>query len=184
MVYILLGTGFEEAEAVAPCDILRRGGLEVKLAGVLGKNVEGANGITVCADCLVSDIDLDNAEMVVVPGGMGGVETIEASEETLSVVKGAYDKGIKVAAICAGPRVLAKTGVIAGKNAVCYPGLEDQIIGGIMSQKTSTVTDGNITTGRGPGAAFDFGFALLEVLKGEEAAKAVAAEMHYEFWKK
>ena len=171
MVYILLGTGFEEVEAIAPCDILRRGGVEVKYAGVEGLKVTSAHNIDVMADCLLDDINLDDAEMIMVPGGGGGVECIEASEKAMGIIKAAYDKGIEISAICAGPRALSKVGIMEGRKGVCYPGMEDQIIGGIMSQETSTVRDGKVTTGRGPGAALDFGLAVLEVLRGKEAAE-------------
>lgn len=180
MVYILLGTGFEEAEAIAPCDVLRRGGVETVYAGVEGLRVTGAHNIDVMADCLLKDIDLDKAEMIVVPGGGGGVECIEGSAEAMGIIKAAYDRGIEVAAICAGPRALAKLGIMEGRHGVCYPGMEDQITGAIMSQETSTVRDGKVTTGRGPGAAFDFGLAILEVLRGREAADSVAGELFYE----
>ena len=123
---------------------------------------------------------IDKAEMIVVPGGGGGVECIEGSKEAMAIIKEAYDRGIEVSAICAGPRALSKLGIMEGRKGVCYPGMEDQIIGGIMSQETSTVRDGKVTTGRGPGAAFDFGLALLEVLRGKEAADEVAGQLFYE----
>ena len=184
MVYILLGTGFEEMEAICPCDILRRGGVEVKFAGVTGKSVTGANGITVEADCLVSDIKLvtvgpDKVDMIVVPGGMGGVESIAASQEALDLISAAYSKGVEVAAICAGPRVLGGLGILEGREAVCYPGMEDQIKGAKMTQRASVIRSDNVTTGRGPGASMDFGLALLETMGGRTASKAVAGEMHY-----
>ena len=179
MVYILLGEGFEEIEAVAPFDILKRGGVDTKFAGVKGIEVMGAHGVAYKAHCLVSDVDLADAEMVVVPGGMGGVECIEASAEAMALVKKAYDMGIEVAAICAGPRVLSKLGILKGKRAVCYPGMEDQMDAGEMTQESPAIRDDKLTTGRGPGAALDFGYALLQVLRGKDVADKVAGDMHY-----
>ena len=179
MVYIILGRGFEEIEAVAPGDILRRGGVEVRYAGIGGDMIVGSRGIGVKADCRVEDIDLRKAEMIVVPGGMGGVESILGSRAALNAVKSAYDAGIKVAAICAGPLELTRLHILDGKNAVCYPGMENEMSGS-MSQESSTVADGNVITGRGPGAALDFGLRLLEELRGRDASDAVAAGLHYE----
>ena len=105
MVYIILGKGFEPVEAIAPCDILRRGGVDVKLAGIGGKTVEAAHGVTVAADCTVEEIDQNALEMIVLPGGLGGVESILGCQAALDAVKRAWDGGKYVAAICAGPTV-------------------------------------------------------------------------------
>lgn len=182
MVYILLGTGFEEMEALCTCDILRRGCVEVKLAGVTGKTVTGSNGISVEADCLLSDIKLDGSTaMIVIPGGLGGVESIEASPEALDLLKRANDKGVELAAICAGPRILGSLGILDGHEATCYPGMESEVKGGIMTQRSTVIrSEPNITTGRGPGASMDFGLALLELMGGKTAAREVAREMHYD----
>lgn len=181
MVYILLGEGFEEVEAIAPCDILRRGGVEVSLVGIGGKTITGAHGVRVESDIAVDEIDAASAEMIVIPGGLGGVEAIEGSAVASEKIVSAYAAGVELAAICAGPRVLAGLGLLAGKNATCYPGMESQMTGGVMKSKKSVVKDDKITTGRGPGSALDFGFALLEVLHGKDAAKKVREEMHYEY---
>lgn len=180
MVYILLGQGFEEIEALAPCDILRRGGVEVALVGVEGKSVSGGHGIAVTADCTVAEIDFDVAEMIVVPGGLGGVTCIENTSAAMSAVKKIYDRGREVAAICAGPRVLAALGMLDGREAVCYPGMEPEMAGGKMLSGVSTARDGRVTTGRGPGSAIDFGLRLLAVLRGQNAAEQVRAAMHYD----
>lgn len=179
MVYIILGNGFEEIEALAPCDLLRRGGVQVMLAGIGDYEITGGRGINVIADCLLEDIDLGNADMIVVPGGLGGVETIEGTPAALDIIKSAYDMGKMVCAICAGPRVLARTGILEGKKAVCYPGMENEMTGGIMTQETPVVRDGNIITARGAGAGIDFGLALLEVLKGKTIADKVRDGIYY-----
>lgn len=179
MVYIILGNGFEEIEALAPCDLLRRGGVQVMLAGIGDYEITGGRGINVIADCLLEDIDLGNADMIIVPGGLGGVETIEGTPAALDIIKSAYDMGKMVCAICAGPRVLAKTGILEGKKAVCYPGMENEMTGGIMTQETPVVRDGNIITARGAGAGIDFGLALLEVLKGKTIADKIRNDICY-----
>lgn len=178
MVYIILGTGFEEMEAVCPCDILRRGGLEAVFAGIGGRDITGGNGITVRADCTVEEIDPEKLDMVVLPGGMGGVHSILASETALNVVRRAFEDGKYVAAICAAPSILAKLGVTDGKNAVVYPGMEPQM-GPAHMCDANAVRDGKVLTGRAPGAAMDFGLLLLETLTDRETAEQVRSGMVY-----
>ena len=177
MVYIFLGTGFEELEAIAPCDILRRGGVEVAFVGIGGTHIVGGHGIKVQTDCLLEEVDLDEAEMIVIPGGLGGVESIENCEQAMNRIQEASNRGLYTAAICAGPRILAKLGILRGKTAVCYPGMEEQMNGGNMKIGSSTVQDEKVLTGRGPGAALKFGLLLLKVLRGNEVARQVATGM-------
>lgn len=178
MVYIILGKGFEEIEAIAPCDILRRGGLEVKFAGIDTLEVTGSNGITVKADLPVEEMDLENMELVVLPGGLGGVHSILGSEKAMSAVKYAYEQGKFVAAICAAPTILASLGITDGKKATVYPGMEDQM-GAALMQDADTAADGKVFTGRAAGAALDFGYLLLEQLKGAEVAEKIRTGMVY-----
>ncbi|MBQ1265033.1 MAG: DJ-1/PfpI family protein [Oscillospiraceae bacterium] len=173
MVAIILGTGFEPMETVTPCDILRRGGLDVCLASVSGDVVEGGHGICLKADCMIDEIDPKEAEMVVLPGGLGGVSSILASQKALDLVKTVYDDGKFVAAICAAPTILAKLSITDGKKATCYPGMEEQM-GDALMQPTAVVRDGNIITGRTAGAAEEFGLELLAALRGQKTADAVA----------
>ena len=180
MVFVLLGQGFEEIEALSVCDVLRRGGVEVELAGVGGLNITGGHGITVSADITVSEIRLDSAEMLVIPGGLGGVESMEKSAECSELIKSAAKRNIPLAAICAGPRVLAKLSLLNGKNITCYPGMEKEMTGAIADTSKATVSDENLITGRGPGAALDFALELLGYIKGEAAAEKVRFGMHYE----
>jgi len=179
MVYIILGTGFEEMEAVAPWDILRRGGVDVQFAGIGGLEIAGGHGLKVGAELTVEEIDPAQLEMIVLPGGMGGVHSMLGSETTLRLVKQAWADGKYVAAICAAPTVLAKLGITDGRKAVCYPGLEGDMGCAEMIEE-AVVRDGRLITGRGPGAAVDFGLALLEILKDKETAGAVRAGMVYE----
>lgn len=178
MVYIILGTGFEEMEAICPCDILRRGGVEAKLAGIGGTQITGGNGITVQADCTVEEMDLEQMELIMLPGGMGGVHSILGSETAMEAVRYAHEQGRLVSAICAAPTILAKLGITDGKQAVVYPGLEEQM-GSARMQDANAVRDGRVLTGRAPGAAVDFGLMLLEALKGAETAAQVRAGLVY-----
>ncbi len=180
MVYILLAEGFEETEAVAPYDMLKRAGVETYFAGVGGDLIKSSHGVMIKCETTVEAIDPENADMIVCPGGLVGVDNLLKSEEAMNAVKKAYEAGKIAAAICAGPTVLADLGILQGKNAVCYPGMESRMTGGVMSQEFSTVRDGNVITGRGPGAAIDFGLRLVEELCGKEKADEVCAAIHYE----
>ena len=180
MIYILLGTGFEEAEALVTADVLRRANLPVSLAGIGGEYVAGSHNITVRADVKVEDVALSDGDTVVLPGGMGGVASIEGSEAAMALIRQAAreDGCLWLAAICAAPTLLARAGLLEqGVKCVCYPGMEGELsaAGAVPQPDRSTVVDGNLITGRGPGAAFDFGLTLVEALAGADAARAVAA---------
>lgn len=178
MIYIILGEGFEEMEAIVPCDLLRRAGVDVRFAGIGGREITGGHGITVCADCVAEETDLTKAEMLVLPGGLGGVASILKSETVKKAVNRVYENGGYAAAICAGPTVLAKLGITDGKRVACYPGCEAKMGSAIICEENAVI-DGRVITGRAPGAAFDFGLTLVRVLRGEEAAKQVAAGAVY-----
>lgn len=178
MVYIVLGNGFEESEAVIPCDLLRRAGVETKFAGIGGTLIKGSNGITVQADCAVEEMLLAQTEMIVLPGGLGGVQSIKNCPSALEAVRALYASGKYIAAICAAPTILAELGITDGRDATCYPGLEGKM-GRAKMHACGAVTDEKVITGRAAGKAFDFGLALIEALRGEETAKRVAAEVVY-----
>lgn len=183
MVYILLGAGFEEAEALVTADVLRRAELPVSLVGIGGPAVTGSHDITVQADLPVETVALKEGDMVVLPGGMGGVASIEHSREAMALVRqAAEDPELWLAAICAAPTLLARSGVLPkGARCVCYPGLEGELsqAGAVPRMDQSTVAEGRLITGRGPGSAFDFGLALAEALAGPDAAAQVRAGLQY-----
>lgn len=179
MVYLFLGTGFEEAEAIIPCDLLRRAGVEVRTVGLNGAAVTGGHGITVTADCLLSEIDPAAAEMVILPGGLGGVRSIQSCPAALDAVRRVFAAGGYVAAICAAPTILAALGLTDGKRATCYPGMEGEM-GSACMCSGGAVTDGRLITGKAAGTAFDFALALITALCGEAAAKTVAGAIFYE----
>ena len=177
MVYMLLGTGFEETEAVAPLDLLRRAGVEIQTVGITGKIVYGSHNIGIEADITVDQMDLSALEMIILPGGLGGVASARASKEALNALRYAWDNDKYVAAICAGPTVLADLGITDGKNATCYPGCEDQMGSAIMADNAASVTDGKLITGTSAGCAIPFGLALITALKGEEMAQKIAKQI-------
>lgn len=168
-VCIFLADGFEEAEALVTADILRRAGAEVKLVSVTGGEiVKGAHGISVFCDALFDNCEFYNTEMLVLPGGLPGAETLNGHEGLRKQLLKAAEAGKTVAAICAAPMVLGGLGLLKGKKATCYPGFECYMEGADYVEELPAVTDGNVITGRGPGASFAFGFALAEHLFGAE----------------
>ena len=177
MVYVLLGTGFEEIEAITPIDMMRRAGIQVLTVGVNGPVVAGGQGIGVRADITLGEMDLTNMDMIVLPGGLGGVASIRASKEAMEVVRWAYENGKYTAAICAGPTVLSDLGICDGKNATCYPGCEDGMGKAIMAENAAAVIDGKVITGTSAGCAVPFGLALISVLKGQEEADRIAKQI-------
>ncbi|MBR4863489.1 MAG: DJ-1/PfpI family protein [Oscillospiraceae bacterium] len=124
MIYMLLGTGFEETEAITPLDLLRRAGVNVLTVGVNGKIIQGAHNIGVEADIEIGEMDLSRMEGIILPGGLGGVTSVRASEQAMNALKFAHDNNKLVAAICAGPTVLADLHITDNKNTTCYPGCE------------------------------------------------------------
>ena len=177
MVYMLLGTGFEETEAVAPLDLLRRAGVEIATVGVTGKTVYGSHGIGIEADITIDQMDLTNLEMIILPGGLGGVASARASQEALEALRFAWENGKYVAAICAGPTVLADLGITDGKNATCFPGGESQMGSAIMAENAAAVRDGRLITGTSAGCAIPFGLELIAALKGRDAADTIAKQI-------
>ena len=176
MVYMLLGTGFEETEAIAPLDLLRRAGIPVQTVGVSGKTVYGGHGIGIETDISLGEMDLTALEMIILPGGLGGVASIRASKGALDALRFAWENGKFVAAICAGPTVLADLGITDGKHAVCYPGCESQMGSAQILTHLPCVQDGNVITGASAGCAVPFGLKLVEALRGEETAKTLAKQ--------
>ena len=174
-IFIFLTTGFEEIEALATTDILRRAGLDVKTVSLTGNlTVSGSHGISVTADILFDQIDSKNIEMLVVPGG---TPAFNDHTELKYLIQQFYDRGGKIAAICASPMVFGTMGLLKGRKATCYPGFEQYLDGAELHTEMAVVTDGNITTGKGPGLTIDFALALTEILAGKETRDKVAAQL-------
>ncbi len=176
MVYILLADGFEEIEALTPVDILRRSDIEIKTVGVTGKAQTGAHGITVECDITIDEIS-DDLDMLILPGG-AGYEILDASNKVHGLINHCVSRGIYICAICAAPSIIGKKGLLENKKATCYPGFEKYLYGAVTS-KEKTETDGIFLTGRGPGAASEFAFKIVEILKGQAVSNKVKEMMCY-----
>lgn len=169
---IFLTTGFEEIEALATVDILRRGGVEIKTVSLTEtKIVEGSHGVPVVADLMYKEAGFTTADILILPGG---TPKINEHEELRREVKVFYDKGKTIAAICAAPMVFGTLGILKGKKATCYPGFEKYLEGAVLETDKAVVVDGNVITGRGPGLTFDFALQLLETLEGKSKRDEVA----------
>ena len=177
MVYVLLGTGFEEVEAIAPVDLMRRAGIEVQTVGITGKTVAGSHKIPVEADILPENMDLESMDMIVLPGGLGGVASARASQAALDALRWGWEHDRFIAAICAGPTVLADLGIPDGKKATCFPGCEGQMGKADMIPGVAALRDGKLITGTSAGCAVPFALELIKALKGSEAADKVAKQI-------
>ncbi len=173
---VFLADGFEDIEALAPVDILRRGGVDVTIAGVTGMQVTSSHNVKVMADKDIKDINADDYDAFICPGGMPGATNLRDSIVT-DIIKDAYSKGKIVSAICAAPMVLDKAGVLADKNFTMYPGMENYAPSGSYKNDKFVVKDGRVITGAGPAAAFEYAFELLAELQGSEIASQVAEGM-------
>ena len=179
MVYLFLADGFEECEALCPLDILRRGGIEVKMVGVGKEYITGTHGITVKADILESQIILDRKlQGVILPGGMPGTNNLESNETVKRAVTFANENKKLVCAICAAPKILGGMGLLNNKNATCFPGFEKDLIGAKLSSYY-VVQDGNVITAKGVGVAFDFGFKILENLTDKTTVEDLRKKMQF-----
>lgn len=178
-VYEFLATGFEDIEALAPVDILRRGGVDIKTVSITGSEyVETAHGVTVKADLLFEDADLSDADLLMLPGGMPGATNLNGHEPLRQALLAHNERGGRIAAICAAPMVLGGLGLLLGKRATCYPGFEKYLIGADYTHELFTI-DGNITTGEGPAASLPYAYALLEQLTDAQTARQVSEGMMY-----
>jgi 4-methyl-5(b-hydroxyethyl)-thiazole monophosphate biosynthesis len=174
-VFIFLADGFEEIEAIAPIDIFRRANVEVVTVSIsANKRVIGAHNVSVLADCLFSETDFSNNDLLFLPGGMPGTKNLDAHEGLKQLLQRQADKVKNIAAICAAPSILGKMNLLKDKEAICYPGFEDQLYGAILS-KDKIVKSGNISTAKGAGVAIQFALKLVEELKGKETADKIAA---------
>ena len=173
-VFIFLADGFEEIEAIAPIDILRRAELDVVTVSISdNKTVTGAHGIKVEADQLFTETTFGENDYYVLPGGYDGMLNLSAHQGVNELLTKQHNAGKKLAAICASPSVLGKLGILEGKEAICYPGFEGNLTGATIS-KNSVVEDGNVITGKGPGVAVQFALKIVESLKGKETASQVS----------
>ena len=175
--FIFLAEGFEEIEAVSVIDVLRRGEVEVHVISITGQHiVKGAHGIGVEADGLFEDTELMDAGMLILPGGGPGSKNLNKHDGLKALIADYHSKGKWIAAICAAPLVFGGMGLLQGKKATCYPGIEPELTGAII-QPNPVVVDGNIITGKGPGFAAAFGLRLVRELQGKATADEIAADL-------
>ncbi|MDE5778288.1 MAG: DJ-1/PfpI family protein [Lachnospiraceae bacterium] len=177
--YLFLATGFEEVEALTVLDILRRGGVECDTVSIMGDyDVTSSHAVTVRADLLFDEKELTDGDMLILPGGIPGTPNLKAHEGLAKLINTYKDAGKYLAAVCAAPTVYGEMGLLEGKNATCFPGLEDGLKG--ANHKTDkVVTDGQFITSRGMGTCIDFGLTLLTLLDSEEKADEIAKKIVY-----
>ncbi len=177
MIYVFLANGFEELEATAPIDLLRRSGKQVITVGVGDSVIAGSHGIHVAADTIEQQAPLtDELEMIVLPGGMPGTLNLEKSPYVQQAIDFCMENNKFIGAICAAPSILGHKGLLKGRKAVCYEGFETQLEGALVSTD-SVACDGNIITARGAGVAVDFGLKLIEVLSSEAESRRIKASI-------
>lgn len=176
MVYVLLGNGFEEVEAITAIDYLRRAKIAVATVGIDSKEITGGHGICVQADIEIGQMDLTEMDMIVLPGGLGGVAAIAGCTQAKESIRFAWENDKFVAAICAAPTILGEMGLLEGKIATCYPGCEDKLCGAIYKE-AAAIVDGKLITGASAGCAETFAYCLIEALKGSQAAMSVRQQI-------
>lgn len=178
-VSLFLADGFEEIEGLTVVDLLRRAQIEVETISIMGKNqITGAHNIKVEADRLFEEADFSDSNMLVLPGGMPGTLYLKEFEPLRQLLLEFHQNEKAVAAICAAPTVFGDLGILKGKSAVCYPGMEDGLVGAEVKYD-NVVTDGNITTSRGLGTAIDFSLRLIEILLDKDTADKIGHAVVY-----
>ena len=175
--FIFLANGFEELEAIAPIDILRRADIPVITVSVSdSKMVTGAHNVIVVADQLFSETDFSDNAILILPGGGVGTKNLAAHKQINELLLRQFEKNKNLAAICAAPSVFGNLGFLAGKEAVCYPGYEEKLVGAVLSDK-SVVKSDNIITAKGAGVAIPFALKIVETLKGSELAHEISKQI-------
>lgn len=173
MFYCFLADGFEEVEAIAPIDILRRADIDVVTVGITGETVNGRHGIKVIADKRIENIELNESlDGIILPGGLPGATNLENSPLVQKAIDFAYDNSKLLCAICAAPQILGHKGILSGKNAIAYPGFESELKGATISE-SYVVRDGNCVTAKGAGVAVDFALEIVSAVKGEKLSNEI-----------
>lgn len=172
-VCVFLADGFEEIEGLTVVDLLRRAGQEVCTVSIMGRlEINGSHGIRLYADALYEQMEFSKEDLLVLPGGLRGMQNLAAHEPLAELLRGHHAQNGRIAAICAAPSVLGQLGLLEGKKAVCYPGFEEKLTGAECKTEPF-VTDGNITTSRGVGTAIPFALELISLLCGAKEAAAI-----------
>jgi len=175
-IAMLIAEGFEEIEAIVPADIFRRLGFDLALAGLSSKYVTGSHQMKIETDCLIDDIKQQELDALILPGGMPGSKNLRENDKVMELVRNVNDRGAIVAAICAAPIALGRAGIINSKKVTCYPGFENMLEGGVYTG-AHTEKDGNIITGRGPGASSEFAARIASSLGMECQVRELFGKM-------
>ena len=177
---LILALGFEEIEAIACIDILRRADLQVTLAGLNGTRVESSRGVTITSDKRLNEVN-DDFDACILPGGMPGAKNLSESQKVTSILNKMNQEKKLIAAICASPAIiLAPLGIIDNKTATCYPGMQNNFNSSTTYKKDKVVIDENIITSRGPGTALDFALKIVEYLEGKAISEKVKKDIIYD----
>ena len=173
-VAVLVADGFETIECLTMVDVLRRGGVRVSLVSTMStRDAVSSQQIEITCDCTLEEVDFDDYDYIVLPGGLPGATNLRRDERVCNLVREFATKK-HVAAICAAPSILGELGLLVGRRATCFPGFDKSFPAGTFAGEKTVIVDGNIITGRGAGHAITFGLAILAHLKGQEAADKVA----------
>ncbi|MBD5501268.1 MAG: DJ-1/PfpI family protein [Lachnospiraceae bacterium] len=179
-VSVFFGTGFEEIEALAVVDLLRREDIETDMVSITEeRTVQGSHNISVGMDKILNEVDFEKTDVIVLPGGGMGTRNLEACKPLMEQVDDFVNSGKTVCAICAAPSILGHRGHLQGRRAIAYPGFEKELTGAEVVYEPA-VTDGNIITGRGMGCAVEFGLAIVEYLKGKQAREELAEKIVFQ----
>ena len=177
--YLFFATGFEEVEALTVVDILRRGGVDCKTVSIMGAyDVTSSHAITIRADLLFDEQDLSDADMLIMPGGIPGTPNLKAHKGLEKLILNYKEEGKYLAAVCAAPTIYGEMGLLEGKKATCYPGMEEGLVGA-EHLTDNVVCDGQFITSRGMGTCIDFGLTLLAKLTDETTADEIAGKIVY-----
>lgn len=169
MLYMFFAQGFEEVEAIAALDVIRRAGIEIKSVGVNDKTITGSHSIPVVCDITADEITFDEVEGVILPGGMPGTLNLFDNAKVHEAVDYCNNNNKLISAICAAPLILGRKNILNGKCAVCFPGFEEELIGAEISPDY-VCTSGNVITAKGMGSAVNFGLAIVAYFKGQAFA--------------
>lgn len=178
-VYEFLANGTEEVEALITVDILRRGGVDVKMVSTTGsEHIESSHGIVIKCDQMIEDSDFSDADMLLLPGGQPGTTNLLNHKGVRKAISAHYAAGKKIGAICAAPMILGDLGILKGKKATCFPGCENGMIGAEYTRELYTI-DGNIITGEGPAATFPYAYAILEMFVDKQVVENIKEGMRF-----
>lgn len=176
MLYMFFADGFEEVEAIATLDVIRRAGIEIISVGIGSCGITGAHNITVICDKTDSEISTDNVSGIILPGGMPGTTNLMENAVVNQFIDYCSENNLLICAICAAPMILGRKGLLNGKKAICFPGFEDELVGAEISNDY-VCRDGNIITSKGMGSAINFGLEIVSSVKDRETADRLKATL-------